>query len=252
MAADRDDQFMEDRVVLVTGGARRIGGALSRGLHRAGARVMVHCRSSVAEARRLVDELNDVRKDSAEVVVADITDPKAPAGIVAAVTGRYGRLDVLVNNASTFYPTPLGTIEEQHWDDLVGTNLRGPLFLSQAAAVSLRRSAGCIINMIDIHARRPLPDHPVYTAAKAGLAGLTLSLARDMGPEVRVNGIAPGAILWPEGEVDEEGQRKILAATSLGRAGSPDDIVQCALYLIRADYVTGQIIAVDGGRSIGW
>jgi pteridine reductase len=252
MAADRNDQLMQDQVALVTGGARRIGAALARGFQAAGARVMIHCRGSVAEARELADELNALRRGSAEVVVADITDPGAPSAIVAAVSGRYGRLDVLVNNASTFYPTPIGKVDQRHWDDLVGTNLKAPLFLSQAAADSLRQSGGCIINMVDIHARRPMPDHPVYTAAKAGLAGLTLSLARDLGPKIRVNGIAPGAILWPEGGVDEAARRAILAQTCLGREGSPEDIVQCALYLATAPYVTGQIIAVDGGRSIGW
>lgn len=252
MAADGNDQSMEGRVALVTGGARRIGASLVRGLHGQGASVMIHCKGSVADARELADELNHIRRDSAEVTVADITEPTSPATLIAAVTGRFGGLDVLINNASTFYPTPLGTVEESHWRDLMGTNLKAPLFLAQAAADSLRRSGGCIINMIDIHARRPMPDHPVYTAAKAGLAGLTLSLARDMGPDVRVNGIAPGAILWPEAGVDDEGREKILAQTSLGRAGSPDDIVQCALYLVGAEYVTGQIIAVDGGRSIGW
>ena len=252
MAADRNDQLMQDQVALVTGGARRIGAALVRGFQAAGARVMIHCRGSVAEARELADELNALRRGSAEVVVADITDPGAPSAIVVAVSGRYGRLDVLVNNASTFYPTPIGKVDQRHWDDLVGTNLKAPLFLSQAAADSLRQSGGCIINMVDIHARRPMPDHPVYTAAKAGLAGLTLSLARDMGPKIRVNGIAPGAVLWPEGEVDDSARRAILAQTCLGRAGSPEDIVQCALYLATAPYVTGPIIAVDGGRSIGW
>ena len=252
MAEERNDQLMEGRVALVTGGARRIGAALVRSLHAAGARVMIHCRGSVSEARELADELNATRRGSAEVVVADITDPAAPTNIVAAVSGRFGGLDVLVNNASTFYPTPIGKVDQRHWDDLVGTNLRAPLFLSQAAADSLRQSRGCIVNMVDIHARRPMPDHSVYTAAKAGLAGLTLSLARDMGPEIRVNGIAPGAILWPEGEDDEAARHAILAQTCLGRAGSPEDIVQCALYLIAAPYVTGQIIAVDGGRNIGW
>lgn len=252
MAADHDDQPMKDRVALVTGGARRIGASLVRGLHGQGASVMIHCRGSVAAARDLADELNHIRRDSAEVTVADITEPGTPATLIAAVTGRFGGLDVLINNASTFYPTPLGTVEESHWHDLVGTNLKAPLFLAQAAADSLRRSGGCIINMIDIHARRPLPDHPVYTAAKAGLAALTLSLARDLGPDVRVNGIAPGAILWPESGVDDEDRQQILARITLGRAGSPEDIVECALYLIGADYVTGQIIAVDGGRSIGW
>lgn len=197
-------------------------------------------------------ELERARPGSAALARADLLDAAAPVELVEIANREFGGLDILINNASTFYPTPLGTIEETHWQDLLGTNLKAPLFLAQAAAPMLRERGGAILNMIDIHARKPLRRHPVYTAAKAGLAALTLSLARDLAPEVRVNGISPGAILWPEAGEDPASRRQILDQICLGRTGDPTDIVQCALYLLTADYVTGQIIAVDGGRSIGW
>ena len=252
MASLGNDQFLEGRVVLVTGAARRIGAALARGCHGSGADVVIHYGGSRDEAEALVADLNGSRPRSAVIAQADLLIEDAPRKLVDAATDAYGRLDVLINNASTFYPTPLGSIDENVWRDLVGTNLKAPLFVSQAAAPHLRERGGAIINMVDIHARRPLPRHPVYTAAKAGLAALTLSLAQDLGPEIRVNGIAPGAILWPEGEQDEDARKAILEQTCLGRSGNPQDIVPCALYLLRADNVTGQIIEVDGGRSIGW
>jgi pteridine reductase len=239
-------------VALITGAARRIGAALARGLHRDGYRVVIHYRGSAEEAGRLREELEGRRPDSAALIQADLTDTAALPGLVDQACGCFGGLDVLINNASSFYPTPLGTVTEAHWTDLVGSNLKAPLFLAQAAAPMLRERRGSIINMVDIHARRPLPDHPVYTAAKAGLMALTLSLARDLGPEVRVNGIAPGPILWPESGADEQSKQQILAETCLGRSGDPADIVDCARYLLSAGYVTGQIIAVDGGRSLGW
>jgi pteridine reductase len=252
MAADQDNQPLKDRVVLVTGGARRIGAALVRGMHACGARVLIHYRGSERQAADLAAELEAQRPGTTSLARADLLDPAAPAELIEHAQTHFGRLDVLINNASTFYPTPLGTIDEHDWQDLVGTNLKAPLFLAQAAAPALRARRGAILNMIDIHARKPLREHPVYTAAKAGLAALTLSLARDLAPEVRVNGIAPGAILWPVAGEDPATREEILRQTCLGRAGDPADIVQCALYLLNADYVTGQIIAVDGGRSIGW
>jgi pteridine reductase len=241
------------RVALVTGSARRIGAALVRGFHAAGANVVIHCHRSTREAEQLREELDAQRARSAIVVTADLLDERTPLGIVESAVAAFGRLDVLINNASTFYPTPFGQITSQHWNDLTGTNLRAPLFISQAAAPHLKKVQGLIINMIDIHAQRPLPQYPVYSTAKAGLAMLTRALARELGPEVRVNGIAPGPILWPEAGVDPKLQAEILAKTLLKRTGSPDDIVRVALFLARdATYVTGQIIAVDGGRSVGW
>ncbi len=252
MASQEHHQSLEDRVVLVTGAARRIGAALVRGVHGQGANVVIHFGNSREAAESLAAELDAERPGSVATVQADLLDPNAPGTLVDEAIRAFSGLDVLINNASTFYPTPVGSIDERVWTDLLGTNLKAPLFLAQAAAPHLRRRNGSIVNMVDIHARHPLPDHPVYNAAKAGLAALTLALAADLGPEVRVNGIAPGAILWPEGEQDLQAQQTILDQTCLGRTGQAQDIVDCALYLLGAGYVTGQIIAVDGGRSIGW
>jgi pteridine reductase len=239
------------RSVLVTGGAKRLGAAMARKLHGAGADIVVHYHRSRPAADALVADLEALRPGSALAVCADLHDVDRLPALVDAAVARYGRLDVLVNNASTFYPTPVGTITPAQFDDLVGTNLRAPLFLSQAAAPALRATQGLIINMVDIHARRPLKAHPAYSAAKAGLVMLTKSLARELGPDVRVNGIAPGPVLWPERDLDETLKAEIVAKTALKRSGSPDDIARTALFLAtEAPYVTGQIIAVDGGRSL--
>ncbi len=239
------------RAVLITGAARRLGAALARGFHAAGANVAIHYHHSAGDAERLRDEFNTSRKDSAIAMSADLLDVAQLPALVAQTLAAFGRLDVLINNASTFYPTPVGSIEPQHWDDLLGTNLKAPLFLSQAATPALRESKGLIINMIDIHAQRPLRSHPVYCSAKAGLAMLTKSLARELGPDIRVNGIAPGPILWPEGGLDHKLQEAIIEKTLLKRRGSPDDIVRTALFFATdAPYVTGQILAVDGGRGV--
>ena len=244
---------LEGRVALVTGTARRVGVHIATELHAAGADVAIHYRHSARDAEALVARLNGQRPDSAAAFQADLLDTAAIPALVTAVSGWRGGLDILVNNASTFYPTPLGEITEADWDDLVGSNLKAPLFLSQAAASSLRERRGSIVNIVDIHAQRPLRDHLVYGPAKAGLAMLTRALAKDMAPEVRVNGVSPGAILWPEGGMSEETKALILDQVPLERAGDPSDVAGCVLYLVRdADYVTGQIIAVDGGRSIGW
>jgi pteridine reductase len=251
MAPDSDNPSLEDRVVLVTGGARRVGAGIARLLHAAGARLCIHYRSSSAQALALVDELNLARADSAAAFAADLSSAAAPETLIGAVLGRFGRLDVLVNNASSFYPTPVGGITLAAWDDLMASNLRAPLFLAQAAVPALRERRGLIINIVDIHGLRPLKGYPVYSIAKAGLAMLTRSLARELGPGVRVNGIAPGPVLWPESGVDEALKREIVAKTALKRLGSPEDVARTALFLARdAPYVTGQIIAVDGGRSI--
>ncbi len=244
---------LENKVALVTGAARRIGATIARTLHDAGADVAIHYGSSADEAQSLAAELNAARPDSATSFAADLTSITAIEQLVGSVSGWRDRLDILVNNASTFYPTPVGTITEEHWDDLVGTNLKAPLFLSQAAAPQLRESRGVVINIVDIHSQRPLRDHPVYGPAKAGLAMLTRSLAKDLAPEIRVNGVSPGAILWPENGMSDEAKDAILGQVPLGKPGSADDIAGAVLFLARdAGYVTGQILAVDGGRSIGW
>lgn len=245
--------MLNDKVCLVTGGGRRIGAEIVRGLHEAGASVAIHYLRSAADAETLATELNAKRKGSAATVAGDLRDTEHLPRIILSTEKQFGQIDVLVNNASGFYPTPLGTISDKHWQDLFGSNAKAPLFLAQAAAASLRETRGSIINMVDIHARRPLRDHLVYGAAKAALAMLTKGLARELAPEVRVNGIAPGPILWPKHGLDETTQKKIVERTALKRVGTPADIVSCMLYLVQdADYVTGQIIAVDGGRSIGW
>ena len=244
---------LEGRSVLITGAARRIGAALARGFHGQGANVCIHFHRSAGEAEQLREELNAARADSAIAVSTDLLDLDALPRLVDRTVQAFGRLDVLINNASTFYPTPLGAVTARHWDDLMGTNVRAPLFLSQAAAPALKDAQGLILNMIDIHGQRPLPQHPVYSSAKSGLMMLTRSLARELGPEVRVNGIAPGPILWPEGGMDPAVKEEIIDKTLLKRSGSPADIVRTALFFAKdAPFVTGQILAVDGGRSVGW
>jgi len=244
---------MGARVVLITGGAKRVGAAICRRLHAAGADLMVHYRSSVDEARALQDELNAQRADSVALVRADLLRAGAAATLVADTVERFGGIDVLVNNASSFYSTPVGEITEQAWDDLVGTNLKAPLFLSQASAPHLRRRQGCIVNVIDIHAERPLKNYLVYNAAKGGLLALTRSLARELGPEVRVNGVSPGAIMWPEDDEwqDEVARQRIVNSSLLKRVGDPDDIARAVAFFVHeAPYVTGQVLAVDGGRNV--
>ena len=243
---------LNGKVTLATGSARRIGAAILRRLHGAGAGVAIHYRTSAREADTLAAELNALRPGSALTVKADLLDLACLPGLIETVVQAFGRLDILINNASTFYPTPVGEITPAQFDDLFGTNLRAPLFLAQAAASQLRLHEGLIINMVDIHASRPLKRHPVYCAAKSGLVMLTRSLAREMAPQVRVNGIAPGPVLWPEGGLDEDLQKKIIERTALKRRGSPDDVARAALYFAAdAPFVTGQILAVDGGRSLG-
>jgi len=243
---------LSGKVVLVTGGAKRVGAAIVRRLHRHGASVMLHYRSSEREANALRTELNAQRENSAALVQADLLDLAGLSEIVKNTLGRFGRLDALVNNASAFFPTPIGEMTEANWESLVGANLRAPLFLSQAAAPRLRKTSGAIVNITDIHSELPLKNYVIYSIAKAGLAGLTRSLARELAPEVRVNGVAPGAIVWPEdGSWDEVTRQRIVSHTLLKRSGDPDDVARAAYYLIaEAPYVTGQIVAVDGGRSI--
>lgn len=238
-------------VVLVTGAARRVGAEIARHLHAAGARVVLHCRRSAREAETLAANLNSVRPESARVVQADLLDVQALPRLVEEAVGAFGRLDGLVNNASSFFPTAMGAIGEAEWFDLIGSNLKAPLFLSQAATPHLRARRGSIVNIVDIHAERPLKGYPVYCAAKAGLLGLTRALALELGPEIRVNGVSPGAIEWPEdGQFPLEEQAAIIRHTLLGRAGEPADVARSVVFLLlQAPYVTGQILAVDGGRS---
>ena len=243
-------QVSDEPVVLVTGGARRLGAAIVRLLHARGLSIVVHYRSSADEARRLKAELEGVRPGTVAIVSADILAPAAPRALIEAALERFGRLDMLVNNASTFYETPFDTASLAQWDDLIGTNLRAPFFLGQCAAPHLAAHAGAIVNMIDVHAHRPLKDFPIYSVAKAGLAMLTQALARELAPRVRVNGVAPGAILWPEAGADEAERARALARIPLHRTGSPEDIARAvAFLLLDAPYVTGQVLAVDGGRS---
>jgi pteridine reductase len=236
---------------LVTGGARRVGAAIARRLHAAGASLIVHYRDSDADADKLVAELNGVRPKSAQKVKAELLAPIAPRALVSAARDAYGRLDILVNNASAFFPVALGAIEPSHWEELIGSNLRAPLFIAQEAAPELAKHEGAIINIVDIHAERPLKGYSVYSIAKAGLAALTRSLAVELAPRVRVNGVSPGAIAWPEdGQFEASERARVVATTPLGRTGTPEDIAQAVHFLACAPYVTGQILAVDGGRSI--
>jgi pteridine reductase len=244
---------MQGKVVLVTGGAKRVGAAICRRLHAAGAQIAVHYRRSEHEAEELQDELNHLRAKSAAMFQADLLDLNALSQLVNKVIKRFGQLDVLVNNASSFYATPLAELDDPQWRDLLGTNLKAPLFLAQAAASELRRRHGCIVNIADIHAERPMHGHLLYSVAKAGLVALTKGLAQELAPQVRVNAIAPGVIIWPENEAwqDQEQRRKIVAHTLLKREGEPEDIARTAQFLIAdAPYITGEVIAVDGGRSV--
>jgi pteridine reductase len=244
---------LSGKVALITGAARRIGASISRCLHQDGANVVIHYRGSADDATALCEELNASRRNSAMLIKADLSNTECLPDLIAAATAWHGNLDILINNASSFYPTPLGEVSESDWDDLIGTNLKAPLFLSQAALHELKKTHGVIINIVDVHAKRPLKDHAVYGSAKAGLAMLTRSLAKDLAPEIRVNGVSPGAIMWPEAGLSDATKATILEQIPAGRVGQAADIAGCVLYLARdASYVTGQIIAVDGGRSIGW
>jgi pteridine reductase len=245
-------EALSGKVVLVTGGAKRVGAAIARRLHREGASLMLHYRGSEREAKALRTELNAARAESVALVQADLLDVQGLPEIVRNTVNRFERLDALINNASTFFPTPVGEMTPANWDTLVGANLRAPLFLSQAAAPHLKKTGGSIVNITDIHAERPLKSYVIYSVAKTGLVGLTRSLARELAPEVRVNGVAPGAIVWPEdGSWDDITRQRIVSHTLMRRTGEPDDIARAVYYLIaEAPYVTGQIIAVDGGRSI--
>jgi len=244
---------LKGKTALVTGASRRVGAAIVRALHGAGANVLLHYRSSADDAAALERELNAARAGSARTVEGDLLEVAQLPELVRAASAAFGGLDILVNNASTFYPTPLGDITAIDWDDLIGTNLRAPLFLAQAAAPLLHEARGLIVNLADIHGVMPLRRYPVYSVAKAGLIMLTKSLARELGPHVRVNAVAPGPVMWAEDGPDAALRERIVQRTALKRAGSPEDVARaCLFFATGAPYVTGQILAVDGGRSIGW
>lgn len=246
----QNNTALAGKVALVTGAARRVGAELVRALHAGGFNVVLHYRRSQAAAQQVQRELNARRENSVVLIQADLLDTSKLAAVVQQAARTWGRLDALINNASSFYPTAVGKVGETEWNDLVGTNLKAPFFLAQAAAPYLARHGGCIINIADIHGERPLKNFCVYSVAKAGLAMLTRSLACELGPEVRVNAVAPGAILWPE-EMDELAQQRIISRTFLKRQGSPADVAKAVLFLLRdADYMTGQVLTIDGGRSL--
>ena len=242
---------MNGKTALITGAAKRVGAQIARTLHDAGYDIIIHYRSSEQAAKNLCKELNEERHDSANCLQADLDETEKLSSVIEQAANFWGRLDLLVNNASTFYPTPVGSITIENWEDLFNSNLKAPLFLSQAAIPYLKANNGSIVNMVDIHAVRPMRKHPVYCSAKAGLAMLTQSLAKELGPDIRVNGVAPGAILWPDNDMNNETKNLILERTALKRPGNPEDIAKAVLFLARdADYITGQIIPVDGGRSL--
>lgn len=238
-------------VALITGAARRVGATIARTLHAAGYDLALHYRHSLGDMQALCADLETARAGSTLPIEAELADVDALPHIVEKCISRFGRLDALVNNASTFFPTPIGNVTAAQWDDLFSSNARAPLFLAQAAAPHLRAAHGAIVNIVDIYAQRPLPGHAVYCMAKAALAMLTLALARELAPDIRVNGVAPGAVLWPESGKPYADQAELIARTPLRRAGAPEDVAGAVLFLLRdATFTTGQILAVDGGRSL--
>jgi len=237
--------------ILITGAAKRIGAACARLLHSEGCNVFLHYRSSREAALQLCDELNEIRPDSAKIMRADLLDRLELEAVAKAASMAWDGIDVLVNNASSFYPTAVASVTEQQWDELVGSNLKAPFFLAKLLAETLSKNNGCIVNIVDIHAERGLQGYPVYSIAKAGLGAMTRILAKELGPAIRVNGVAPGAILWPDNDLSEQDKREILQRVALQRNGEPLDVAKAVLFLIKdADYITGQIITVDGGRTL--
>jgi len=239
------------KVVLITGAAHRVGATIARHVHRLGMNIIVHYRNSRMAAEGLQGELEAERPNSVHLIQGDLLETFSLVELINEAHQWQGRLDVLVNNASSFYPTPVADANETQWDDLLGSNLKAPFFLAQAASPYLRRQHGCIVNIVDIHAERPLKGHAIYSIAKAGLVMLTKTLARELAPEIRVNAVAPGAILWPEFGASAETREHIIAQTALKRQGDPDDVASAVVFLIQqAEYMTGQILTVDGGRSL--
>jgi pteridine reductase len=246
------ENSLQDKVALVTGGAHRLGAAIARALHAEGMKLVIHYHSSEAAAHALQQELHQTRPESVMLVRGDLTNgDKLFRNLVFETVEAFDGLDLLVNNASRFYPTPVGEVSEAQWDDMVSTNLKAPFFLAQAAAPHLKKSGGGIINIADIYGDRPLPNFPLYSMTKAGLVMLTKTLARELAPEIRVNAVAPGVILWPERDLDEMSKQRIVSRTLLKRSGEPADIARAVLFLVRdAGYMTGQVLTVDGGRSV--
>jgi pteridine reductase len=237
--------------ILITGAAKRIGAVCARLMHEEGCNILIHYKSSEQDAMVLCEELNAQRAGSAQVIKADLTDMTELENVAALAIENWGGVDVLINNASSFYPTPINTVTENQWDDLLDSNLKAPFFLAKMLSGCLAERHGCIINMVDIHAERGLPDHAIYCIAKAGLVAMTKILAKELAPNVRVNAVAPGAILWPETGLSNPDKREILTRIPLARCGSPDDIAKAVLYLVKdADYTTGQILTIDGGRTL--
>jgi len=246
----QNSHSLAGKTALITGAAHRIGAQIARTLHEAGMDLVLHYWRSEEMAQLLKHALEQERPNSVMLLRADLREPDQFPALIEKAHKTWGRLDLLVNNASSFYPTPIDSAGETEWNDLMGTNLKAPFFLAKAAAPMLKESEGAIINLVDIHAERPLKDHPIYSMAKAGNAMMVKALARELGPEIRVNGVSPGAILWPEQGMSDHAKHEVLARTALKRSGSPEDIARTVLFLARdADYITGQIIAVDGGRS---
>ena len=244
---DREQSM--NKTALITGAAARLGARTARFLHEAGYDIVIHYRRSKEPAIKLADELNEIRPRSATTIAGDLLDIENIPRIIEEAAGFNNRLDVLVNNASSFFSTPLGEVEPSHWDDLIGSNMKAPFFLSQQAAPWLKQHRGCIVNMVDVHGFRPKLGYSVYSMAKAANAMMVKSLARELGPDVRVNGVAPGVILWPEHDLTDTDKERILSRVALGRAGDPDDIAKAIRFLVMdADYITGHIIPVDGGR----
>lgn len=244
------DSAQSRRVALVTGAARRIGAVIARRLHAAGYDLALHARRSRAELDGLVAELESARASSTLALEADLGDVAVLPDLANAAVERFGRLDALVNNAAAFYPTPVGSATTAQWDELFGTNARAPFFLAQAAAPHLAASNGAIVNIVDIYAEQPLANHAIYSMSKAALAAMTKALARDLAPAVRVNGVSPGAILWPDAGKSDAAQQALIERTPLKRTGSPDDIASAVLWLLEAPFVTGEIVRVDGGRHL--
>lgn len=241
---------LQDKVALVTGGARRIGAAIAARLHESGMNLVIHYNSSEAEAHALQDALNAKRRDSVVLVRGDLLDIDKNRQLVSQCIQSCGRLDAIVNNASTFHPTPLDYAGPADWENLMGTNLRAPFFLVQNAAAELRKNHGCVVNIVDIHGQAPLKDYVIYSTAKAGLIALTRALASELAPEVRVNAVAPGAILWPQNNDDELAHQRIISNTPLKRTGTPEEVAEAVLFLVeRAGFTSGHILPVDGGRS---
>jgi pteridine reductase len=243
-------EFVTNKTAIITGSAKRIGATIARHLHKTGMNIIVHYNTSTKEARELVNELNSIRADTSIAVQANLELKNDYANLINTSLKFKGSLDILINNASAFYPTPLDNLTDEQWNEIIDINLKAPMFLSQLAANSIRKNKGCIINIADVHANRPLADHSIYSISKAGLLMLTQSLAKELAPDIRVNAISPGAITWPD-EMSKETKEEILNHTAMKKTGNMDDISKAVLFLIEdADYMTGQVLNIDGGRTL--